>query len=134
MGMFDYVKCEYPLPDSRLQDQVFQTKDFESALDTFRITAGGRLICEKVHYELVPEAERPYYGTPEWDEQKWVRLIGFLKAVPMGDEDTCYHGDVVFYTFLGERGQENYEWVEFRARFTHGQLEWIRRVSKGAGA
>ncbi len=131
MGMYDYVKCEYPLPDSRIQDEVFQTKDFDNELATYRITREGRLVYEQVRYELVPEAERPYYGTPEWDKDKWVRLIGHLKAIPLGDEDMRYHGNVVFYAFLGEPGQEGYEWFEFQAWFTNGQLEWIRPVTRG---
>ena len=45
MGMFDYVKCEYPLPDDGPQHVVFQSKDLPHLLfDNFVITKNGRLI------------------------------------------------------------------------------------------
>lgn len=44
MGMFDYVRCEYPLPDGG-NNMVFQTKDtFEQYLGTYVITEDGRLV------------------------------------------------------------------------------------------
>ena len=46
MGLFDTVKCEYPLPDPAHQDLEFQTKDFECLLDHYRITRDGRLVRE----------------------------------------------------------------------------------------
>jgi hypothetical protein len=44
MGMFDEIKCEYPLPDPEVQDHVFQTKDFENLMERYTITKEGRLI------------------------------------------------------------------------------------------
>ena len=29
MGMFDELRCEYPLPDAAVRDGVFQTKSFD---------------------------------------------------------------------------------------------------------
>lgn len=29
MGMFDYIECNYPLPNSEAQNLEFQTKDNE---------------------------------------------------------------------------------------------------------
>ncbi len=66
MGMFDEIRCEYPLPDSIVQDHVFQTKSLERVMDSYAITRDGRLILHEVRYEQVPEEEeRPHYGTPE---------------------------------------------------------------------
>ena len=82
MGMFDYVQCDYPLPDGRVvEGPVFQTKDFDCGLDTIRITRAGRLVLQDWHSE--------------------------------------FHGDMNFY---GEPGN-------FIARFTKGQLQWIKPVS-----
>jgi hypothetical protein len=44
MGLFDTVRCEYPLPDARLQAEEFQAKDRECGLETYTITAEGRLV------------------------------------------------------------------------------------------
>jgi hypothetical protein len=43
--------------------------------------------------------------------------------------DLDYHGDIRFYATKKELGLAD-EWgsglLEFKARFTHGDLEWIR--------
>ena len=61
MGMYDHIKCEYPLPDAseEVQNDVFQTKDFYNAMDDYTITKEGRLILHKKVYEEVPEEETP---------------------------------------------------------------------------
>lgn len=50
MGLFDYIECDYPLPDGfdpKVARATFQTKDTPSQqLDTYVITADGRLLCE----------------------------------------------------------------------------------------
>lgn len=47
MGMFDYVKCEAPLPDGwKPGDHHLQTKDFDCGLETYVIRSDGRLIRE----------------------------------------------------------------------------------------
>lgn len=44
MSLVDTIHCEYPLPEPADQALTFQTKDFECLLDTYLITAEGRLI------------------------------------------------------------------------------------------
>ena len=126
MGMFYYLTCEYPLPDPEAQRLRFQTKSLECLLDRYTITADGRLILHQVRYEAVPEAERPCWGTPDW-EKPFRKLLGSLRAVQVGNRDTQYHGDIRFYEHV-ERQDGGREWFEFAARFTDGQLQWIRRV------
>ena len=130
MGMFDELKCEYKLPDPVVQEETFQTKSFDCLLDSYTITRDGRLIHHQVRYESVPEEERPCYGTSEWEQSEFAHLIGSLKAVPIGDVEIPYHGDVYFYTSIGSRETGDYEWFEYQARFTNGRLKWIRRVSE----
>lgn len=44
MGMFDYLRCEYPLPDAANVLGLFQTKDTEEqGLELYVITKAGRL-------------------------------------------------------------------------------------------
>lgn len=130
MGMFDDLKCEYPLPDADVQDRTFQTKSLECLMDRYTITREGRLILHKVRYEYVPEEEREYYGTPEWDEKPFVRIFGMLRSIPVGDVDMAYHGDITFYTSLGSREEGDFEWFEYKARFTEGRLQWIERIPR----
>ncbi len=130
MGMFDELKCEYPLPDADVQDRTFQTKSLECLMDRYTITREGRLILHKVRYEHVPEQEREYYGTPEWDEKPFVRIFGMLRSIPVGDVDMAYHGDITFCTSIGSREGEDFEWFEYKARFTEGSLQWIERIPR----
>ncbi|MCP9496842.1 MAG: hypothetical protein MSG64_20590 [Pyrinomonadaceae bacterium MAG19_C2-C3] len=131
MGMFDELRCEYPLPDAAVQDAVFQTKSFDRAMTCYTITADGRLVEHTARFVSVPEEERPYYGKPEW-ESPVMRIAGSMKKVSTGDEEVPYHRDVYFYTSLSEQQTESFEWFEYQARFTEGRLQWIKRVEQGA--
>ena len=42
MGIFDTIKCEYPLPDGCTETK-FQTKDLDPCLETYVLTKDGRL-------------------------------------------------------------------------------------------
>ena len=127
MGMFDEIRCECLLPDSIVQDHVFQTKSLERVMDSYTITRDGRLILHEVRYEQVPEEERPHYGTPEWDHPL-MRLLGLVRSVPVGDVEVPYHGYIVFYTSIGD--PPDYEWFEYRAKFTDGRLVELIRSDK----
>jgi hypothetical protein len=127
MGMFDYVKCEYPLPIPEMQGRTFQTKSIADwpGMDTYTITTDGRLILHEVRWEPVPEEQRPYYGKPEWKDGSLFKFCGSMKTVPIGDKEIPLHGDVTFYDFR-ETGDSNSELVDFVARFTNGRVESIR--------
>ncbi len=100
MGMFDTIRCEYPLPDCKFQERSFQTKSLERLLDEYTITKRGRLILHMHrHYQTKTK-----------------------------DVDFEFHGDLRFYTSDGSRENGDFEWVEYKVRFTEGQLQWIKRV------
>jgi hypothetical protein len=134
LGMYDYLKCEYPLPNPPYwitEETIFQTKhrDEDCCMETFRITKEGRLIHQRVSYVNCPDEERPYWGKPEWNKSEIYRMAGMIKTVPAGDVDTEFHGDIVFYE--GSTIEENkWAWYEVCARFTNGKLEWIKEVKK----
>jgi hypothetical protein len=113
MGMFDYIECDYPLPDAPdwASTCEFQTKDFGNHLDLYRITPEGRLITRCVKRQWVDD-EKSYMG-------------GFFKVVEQWEEDTNYHGDFNFYGF---KSLDDFQWLEYRVRFTNGQLEKIERI------
>jgi hypothetical protein len=135
MGMFDYIECKIPLLDAPSEfitkNTLFQTKDTpEQGMETYTITKEGRLIHHAVKYEDVPENERPYWGTPEWDNFPPLRFCGCIRSVPIGDIDTNFHGDLRFGESFRNPYSDgpmylNYDWV---ARFTNGQLEYIKRI------
>ena len=118
----------------RFAGQVFQTKDLENCLGTY-VIKDGRLYERIYEHEEVPEEERPYYGKPEWDEgglvfgKDFYRRSGSRKIVGNHDEDLEYHGDLVFYATkkdLRLDGEHGAGLATFRARFTEGDLQWIR--------
>lgn len=119
MGLYDYVRCEYPLPD--LPDPTaieFQTKSFpDPFLDQYRISREGRLLRTLVRIEDMSDHNAPA-GSLE-------RVSGSMTRVPIGEEDLLLHGDIDFYA---SRDEDSAEWFEYRARFTHGVLESVKRI------
>lgn len=121
MGMFDNVRCRYPLPHH--QDRAFQTKDLArdswlgGALDDYEIMKDGRL-RRRVH------------------QRKWVKkpgslLGGYFKSIRSWWEKVPdIHGDVSIYTSDGRPGEPGYRWIEFRVRFTNGRVQNVREVSR----
>jgi hypothetical protein len=104
MGVFDWVKCEAPLPDGFVPPgkyDDFQTKTFDEAyMECFTITSDGRLLKRFDVYDITPESERHRSG--QWEE------------VP-------FHGDLEF----GSYDTETKESRDYIARFSNGRLDWI---------
>ena len=102
MGLFDYVRCDIPLPDGKPTPRdLFQTKDFECPyMEHYVITAARRLVKLKALY-----SGPAWMSTPE-------------------DTDLNWHGWLNFYGGLPG------EWREFNAKFTDGQLVEIQQVPK----
>jgi len=73
MGMFDTLKCNFPLPNKEAQDKEFQTKELRCEMDQLEITSGGRLVRIKSGY----------------DDEECVL-------------DLNYHDDIYFYTDIGK--------------------------------
>jgi hypothetical protein len=92
MGLFDYVTCEYDLPDGFDATGVqFQTKDTDAQyMETYRIDGNGRLWHQAVRYEdrSDPTAEK---GSP-------ASVLGCQTPVPTGWELVEHHGTLDFYT------------------------------------
>lgn len=83
MGLFDTVKCQYPLPSPLHQDLEFQTKDLERLLDHYSITRDGRLIRHHRPGGRGPERdiEWPIHGDIriyERDPQNQDRLVEYV--------------------------------------------------------
>lgn len=123
MGMFDNIRCHYPLPDGFAGDLEYQTKDTEEQfLCHYTITEDGRLILHSERYEDVPENELPYPDMP---------FIGSMRRIPTGDVPVDFHGALTFYTgnwsgsgpngYITNDGQHGW-WREYTALFDHGKL------------
>lgn len=119
MGMFDYVRCQMPLPEPPtppLPTTFFQTKDTEQLsgqcyLENWSITADGRLIHHKPEYLWEPNEENDGFE----------KYAGALKTTSVTDVVHQFHGDFCFY-----HRAANDEWWEYVARFTDGLCTSIR--------
>jgi hypothetical protein len=141
MGMFDMVIVEFSLPDAGASEvKGWQTRDFpDPLLENYKITADGRLLRERIHYE---DRSDPQYliGTFE-------RLAGSMTSIHDGWDDVHFHGILNFYgnKYSGELRMiscapetfgkdllhpEPAEWFEYNAKFTDGQLVSIERVAR----
>src|SRR5262245_61591321 len=115
MGYSDYLTCELELPGLGVPAGLtFQTKDLFGTGVRLTLTPAGRLI---EHQARIEEAERKLVAPGV--------TVSDYRAIPLGDRDLEFHGDVRFYTHL-----RNGTFVQFVARFTHGQVEWIRSLGE----
>jgi hypothetical protein len=60
MGVFDRVRCQYPLPDPEAQDLEYQTKStFAPYLHDYIITPDGRLLRDEPDWRDDQESDSP---------------------------------------------------------------------------
>lgn len=133
MGMFDYVECEYPLPDGYTPkkniygENAFQTKDFERIMTTLKITAEGRLEIFLYDYVQVGEYD------PGWTDGELVPR--FERTNKRWVEYTDHAGEYFTGAFNFYSSLEH----DYRAYFHDGQLQkiilddhWKRRAMEYA--
>ena len=97
MGMFDYLYSRYPLPGCDLPSET----EFQTK----------DFDCCLEHYVIAADG-------------RLLRCRSFAEDMVelAAAEDTEHHGDIRFYG-CGPGGERH----EFVARFTHGQLEWVKQ-------
>ena len=72
MGMFDHVRCNYPLPDQEANGLNFQTKSMQiSSLDDYKITADGRLVHEAYELRHIDDPSAPFGFYVERINRRW---------------------------------------------------------------
>lgn len=107
MGMFDELRCEYPLPDVEDPGKlVFQTKSLDCLLDNYEIRADGSLWRE--HYDTEDQSNPNATGID--------RLVGIMARVRKHWEREPYTGEIRFYNYTVDRA------LVFSACFVDGQL------------
>ena len=123
MGMFDYLRCEVPLPDGT-PDLEWQTKDLVCELDTFTIRADGSLWGEA--YEIEDRSDPNAEGL--------LALRGCMTRVNIRpDQWADYTGEVRFYGYVGDINSRSYShdkhWWEFSAYFANGKLQQLHKIA-----
>ncbi|MFP3880918.1 MAG: hypothetical protein ACLFRT_10780 [Actinomycetota bacterium] len=119
MGLYDTVHSQFPLPHH--QDAEYQTKDMEHLVGG--VSGLGGTLSE---YEITPEGglrvrvhEREWRDDPEWFGG------GYLESKKDWWEDIPdVHGDIHIYT------RDADEFVEFRIRFTDGEVSRIDEIDR----
>lgn len=110
MGMFDNLKCEYPLQLPEDQGELagwnwrengFQTKDFDCAMDNYCVRADGSLWQQVYVWEITRK------GHPRRKPGNWKPLV-------------AYTGTVYFHNSIN--GNKADYWVEWEAVFVSGNL------------
>ena len=127
--MFDYVRCEYPLPMPEFQDRVFQTKSFDCpGMDHYLIGTDGSLSIERYEYEdrskaALWKAANPDKELPEELQGPSAMFCGsFTKVNRRWERMARYTGELNFYTCVGK---DDVGWIEFAAHFLLGELKLL---------
>jgi hypothetical protein len=128
MGMFDYIRCGYPLPLPQYQHEEFQTKDTPAQfLDHYEIMSDGTLTHQT--YDIEDRSDPNAEGL--------MRIVGMITRVNPKWETVDFTGEIRFYTSTGEKPQEikglgvvnqPCGWVEFSAYFLGGKLNQLNLI------
>jgi len=112
MGMFDYLRCEYPLPVEGANKILYQTKDTPSMwLDEYLIDENGDLYGEE--YDIEDRSDKTK-GPLE-------SMLGCMTRVNIRKVKSDYTGEIRFYGF---KDDVNYKgWVEFSSYFESGKIK-----------
>jgi hypothetical protein len=124
MGMFDSVKCNWPLPAPLeiinwlpdLYDLEFQTKDLDNLLDTYTIDEDGALwVTEKTY---------------KWVDDDSAFLKGYNEVVGERIKKEPFHGMLNFYAYERVYNDEKQESgfdvsIDYLGKFIDGKLEKV---------
>lgn len=116
MGMFDYLKCKYPLPGVGDNDLQYQTKDTPAQMiDHYEIRADGSLW--HLNYDIEDRSDPNAQGI--------ARLFGILGRVNERWEPVPFTGEIRFYCYVSE-----IQCTEFSAYFVNGMLNFLTPLGK----
>lgn len=109
VGLFDYVRCHYPLPVDGANELEYQTKDMAcSYMERYEIRADGTLWKER--YDIEDRSD------PKAEPGSLDSLFGCMTRVNERWEAEPYTGAMEFYTDHAGR------WLEFSALFKDGRI------------
>mgnify|MGYP003642164128 CR=1 FL=1 len=123
MGMYDELKCLYPLPLTKELKELsiewkeinWQTKSFDSDLGQYTISKSGKLTIDKIKGDWLELPKEQQY---KWSSHEFVETSRHKTPVK-------YHGIVNFYSFEVLDNNDGW-WFEFEAYFSYGKLDKIK--------
>ena len=102
MGMFDWLTCEYELPDEEMQgEESWQTKDFDCLMDRYVIKADGSLWIQP---SRIADSSNKDISERQLDWTCTFRFYGYGSTVK--------------------------EWYEYEVVFVDGQLRSLERATE----
>lgn len=117
MGVYDQLRCKYPLPRPGANDLDYQTKDTPAQfIDNYEIREDGSLWHEA--YDVEDRSDPNSEGL--------AALFGCMARVNPRWERVDITGEIVFYT-----DDEPGVWVEWSAYFIGGQLQSMTYTGDG---
>lgn len=109
MGLFDYVRCEYPLPLEGANALEYQTKDTDwPYMERYEIRADGTLWRQ--FYDVEDHSDK------NAEPGSAASIAGCMARVNERWSPESLSGAFEFYTSRGD------EWIEFAALFDKGKL------------
>ncbi len=116
MGMFDELRCHYPLPIEGTNGLLFQTKDTDAQfLDLYEIREDGTLWHET--YDIENKSQPNAEGV--------VSIAGSLLRVNKQWKREHVTGEIRFYA---TSGSDDSGWLEFSAHFVDGHLKQLHTI------
>ena len=107
MGMFDEIRCRYPLPVPGWEETLFQTKDTpEQWMEQYEIRADGTLWHED--YDIEDRSDPKAEGL--------LALCGCMTRVNCRWVNSDFTGEIRFCSLRKP------EWIEFSAYFVKGAI------------
>lgn len=115
MGMFDYIRCEYPMPATGANDLEYQTKDTPSQfMDLYLIRADGSLWREE--YDIEDQSDPNATGLDA--------LVGCATRVNKRFVPFDLTGGVAF-SYYDPASRELVEWSSY---FLNGKLRELHLI------
>lgn len=110
MGLYDYIRCRYPLPVEGANALEFQTKDTDAQyLDHYEIREDGTLFHEQYDPRIEKDEKAPlgFYSHRENVRWEQIKMTGEIRFYASGDDGS---------------------WIEFSAYFLDGNLREINLI------
>lgn len=111
MGVFDYIRCEYPI--AAPPELEFQTKDTdEQYLEEYKIDVNGHLLLHKKERVWEQDPSHILGGYCKVTSSEWVQIKDF-------------RGEINFYA------GDSKVWWEYSALFKDGELIDMKPICEG---
>lgn len=131
MGMFDDLRCKYPLPVEGANDLAYQTKDTPCQyMEMYEIREDGTLWVEEYDTEdqsVCGQWKRDFPGKPVPDDIAYQMGGCMTRVNKRWEQVKNFTGEIRFYTNLDGKGKDR-GWIEWSSYFFHGQLSVLHLI------